>query len=106
VAAISRPRSADRRHLTDSIDEMTLLCNEAARRRRLDPTPSESSSWEFAPPPSASSTSSIKTDDPLWGLMVRTDAPTKALTVTSGTLAKRWRGDVILVVKERAKTSN
>ena len=81
----------DRRHLTDSIAEMTLLCNEAARRRRLDPTPSasssSSSSWEFAPPPATKAKSTkplsieyifdrIDTDDPLWGLMVRTDAPT------------------------------
>jgi hypothetical protein len=90
-------RSADRRHLTDSIAEMTLLCNEAARRRRLDPTPSRRPGSSRPPRRPLKSTKPlsieyifdrIDTDDPLWGLMVRTDAPTSLRVRASN--AKPW----------------
>jgi hypothetical protein len=91
----------DRKHLVDSIAEMTLLCNEAARRRRLEPSSSSYMS-EFAPPPVTTKSTKplsieyifdrIDTDDPLWGLMVRTDAPTSLRGRTSNAKGSpMWR---------------
>ena len=92
----------DRKHLVDSIAEMTLLCNEAARRQRLDPALSTKYS-EYAPPPASTKGTTkplsieyifdrIDTDDPQWGLMVRTDAPTSLRGRGSNTKASpMWR---------------
>ncbi|KAL3822336.1 hypothetical protein ACHAXA_002651 [Cyclostephanos tholiformis] len=87
----------ERKHLVDSIAEMTLLCNEAARRRRL-----EQSSSEFAPPPATAKSTKplsieyifdrIDTDDPIWGLMVRTDVLTSLRGRTSNAkCSPMWR---------------
>jgi len=65
----------DRQHFNDSIAELTLLCNEASRRskNKVMTTPKKSTtkplSIEYI-------FDRIDTDDPLWGLMVRTDTPT------------------------------
>lgn len=67
----------ERQHLVDSIAEITLVCSEATRRKK----PVSSSSCT----PSTKKTTKplsieyifdrIDTDDPIWGLMVRTDTP-------------------------------
>jgi len=75
-----------RQHLVDSIAELTLLCNEATRRSqaRNDVSSSSSSSWGSAVPTKKKLTKPlsieyifdrIDTDDPIWGLMVRTNTP-------------------------------
>lgn len=69
----------ERQHLVDSIAELTLLCNEATRR-----SAAKHAAHANAAPSSAKATKPlsieyifdrIDTDDPLWGLMVRTDSP-------------------------------
>lgn len=71
----------DRQHLVDSIAELTLLCSEAARRK----ISSKNSEGGSSGVPSTKKTTKplsieyifdrIDTDDPIWGLMVRTDTP-------------------------------
>ena len=70
----------DRQHLVDSIAELTLLCSEASRRKISSKNGEGGSSV-----PSTKKTTKplsieyifdrIDTDDPIWGLMVRTDTP-------------------------------
>lgn len=64
----------ERDHLVDSIAELTLLCNEAMRRRGAPP---DSSSGKKTTKPLSIEYifDRIDTDDPIWGLMVRTDTP-------------------------------
>jgi hypothetical protein len=65
----------NRQHFTDSIAELTLLCNEASRRSR---NKGLTTSTKSATKPLSIEYifDRIDTDDPLWGLMVRTDTPT------------------------------
>eukprot|EP00571_Detonula_confervacea_P010596 CAMPEP_0172305424 /NCGR_PEP_ID=MMETSP1058-20130122/6717_1 /TAXON_ID=83371 /ORGANISM="Detonula confervacea, Strain CCMP 353" /LENGTH=1376 /DNA_ID=CAMNT_0013017021 /DNA_START=256 /DNA_END=4386 /DNA_ORIENTATION=+ len=73
----------ERQHLVDSIAELTLVCSEATRRKK--PDPASSSSANNAGAPSTKKTTKplsieyifdrIDTDDPIWGLLVRTDTP-------------------------------
>jgi len=76
----------ERQHLVDSIAELTLLCNEATRRSqaRNDVSSSSSSLSGSAVPTKKKLTKPlsieyifdrIDTDDPIWGLMVRTNTP-------------------------------
>jgi hypothetical protein len=79
----------ERQHFVDAIAEITLLCNEAVRRKKQDAAASSSTSANannaLHPPPVTTKTTKplsieyifdrIDTDDPLWGLMVRTDTP-------------------------------
>lgn len=65
----------NRQHFNDSIAELTLLCNEASRRSKNKVlTTSKKSSTK--PLSIEYIFDRIDTDDPLWGLMVRTDTPT------------------------------
>lgn len=78
----------DRQDLVNSIAEFTLLCNEATRRNAANNgngngngkgNSSSSSSSSKAPTKPLSIEyifDRIDTDDPIWGLMVRTDTPT------------------------------
>jgi len=66
----------ERQHLVDSIAELTLLCNEATRRRKPDAASSVPSTKKLSKPLSIEYIfDRIDTDDPIWGLMVRTDTP-------------------------------
>jgi hypothetical protein len=80
----------ERQHFVDAIAEITLLCNEAVRRKKQDAAAAAASTSSNAnnalhPPPVTTKTTKplsieyifdrIDTDDPLWGLMVRTDTP-------------------------------
>mmetsp|Transcript_40927 Transcript_40927/g.73781 ORF Transcript_40927/g.73781 Transcript_40927/m.73781 type:complete len:1370 (-) Transcript_40927:68-4177(-) len=66
----------ERQHLVDSIAELTLICNEATRRRKPDAASSVPSTKKLTKPLSIEYIfDRIDTDDPLWGLMVRTDTP-------------------------------
>ncbi|KAL7492282.1 hypothetical protein ACHAWT_001453 [Skeletonema menzelii] len=65
----------NRQHFNDSIAELTLLCNEASRRSKNKAlTTSKKSTTK--PLSIEYIFDRIDTDDPLWGLMVRTDTPT------------------------------
>ncbi len=65
----------DRQHFNDSIAELTLLCNEASRRSK-NKVLSTSKKSTTKPLSIEYIFDRIDTDDPLWGLMVRTDTPT------------------------------
>jgi hypothetical protein len=80
----------ERQHFVDSIAEITLLCNEAVRRKKQDVVASSLTNAAGAvhhhhPPPVTTKTTKplsieyifdrIDTDDPLWGLMIRTESP-------------------------------
>jgi hypothetical protein len=75
----------ERQHFVDAIAEITLLCNEAVRRKKLDATSSVATNNALLPPPVTTKTTKplsieyifdrIDTDDPLWGFMIRTDTP-------------------------------
>lgn len=68
----------ERQHLVNSIAELTLLCSEAARRK----SSSKKGNSLDAPTKKTAKPLSIEyifdridTDDPMWGIMVRTDTP-------------------------------
>jgi len=65
----------DRQHFNDSIAELTLLCNEASRRSK-NKVVTTSKKSTTKPLSIEYIFDRIDTDDPLWGLMVRTDTPT------------------------------
>eukprot|EP00578_Thalassiosira_sp_NH16_P000369 CAMPEP_0181140362 /NCGR_PEP_ID=MMETSP1071-20121207/35265_1 /TAXON_ID=35127 /ORGANISM="Thalassiosira sp., Strain NH16" /LENGTH=1283 /DNA_ID=CAMNT_0023227311 /DNA_START=344 /DNA_END=4195 /DNA_ORIENTATION=+ len=66
----------ERQHLVDSIAELTLLCNEATRRGKKRPGLASPTAKKTTKPLSIEYIfDRIDTDDPLWGLMVRTDTP-------------------------------
>mmetsp|Transcript_33717 Transcript_33717/g.71874 ORF Transcript_33717/g.71874 Transcript_33717/m.71874 type:complete len:1337 (-) Transcript_33717:99-4109(-) len=68
----------ERQHLVDSIAELTLLCNEATRRSQSKVASSSSvpGARKVTKPLSIEYIfDRIDTDDPIWGLMVRTDTP-------------------------------
>jgi len=65
----------NRQHFNDSIAELTLLCNEASRRSKSKGLTSSKKSTT-KPLSIEYIFDRIDTDDPLWGLMVRTDTPT------------------------------
>jgi len=66
----------ERQHLVDSIAELTLLCSEAARRKKPKTTDTSLATKKSSKPLSIEYIfDRIDTDDPLWGMMVRTDTP-------------------------------
>ena len=65
----------ERQHLVDSIAELTLLCNEATRRKKPHASSLTSAKKTTKPLSIEYIFDRIDTDDPLWGLMVRTDTP-------------------------------
>ena len=83
----------ERQHLVDSIAELTLLCNEATRRKKPDPSTAVPSSKKTTKPLSIEYIfDRIDTDDPIWGLMVRTDTPMSVKgRVTNLKASPHWR---------------